>query len=285
MIYMVIIDTLFDGVKMLPFLLGTYFFIEWLEHLASDGFILKLRTAGRFGSVAGALLGLIPQCGISVAAVGLYRAGVVTLGTLLAVFLSTSDEALPVLLANPGSWGDIWRLLLCKLVVASLAGIAVDLLGIDKRGAGNGVKESWEDKRRYDSCRCREEEALFKSVLRHTAETFFFILAVTLAINLTIATLGEDKLSVLLLTNTVWQPLLSALVGFIPSCAASVALTQLYVAGSISFGGALAGLCTSAGVGLAVLYQSRDGKNTLKICALLYEVGAAAGFTANALFL
>ncbi|MPL99401.1 hypothetical protein SDC9_45619 [bioreactor metagenome] len=284
MIYEVIIDTLLDSVKMLPFLLGTYFFIEWLEHLASDGFIRKLRAAGRFGSVAGAVLGLIPQCGISVAAVGLYHAGVVTLGALLAVLLSTSDEALPVLLANPGSWGDIWRLLLCKLVVASLAGIAVDLLGIDRRGAGDAGQEAGEDKHHYDTCHCRAEESLLKSVLRHTAGTFFFILVVTLAINLMIATIGEDKLSVLLLTNTVWQPLLSALVGFIPSCAASVALTQLYVAGGISFGGALAGLCTSGGVGLAVLYKSRDGKNTLKICALLYVIGAASGFAANALF-
>lgn len=284
MIYEVIADTLWDGVKMLPFLLGTYFFIEWLEHRASDEAVIKLRSAGRFGSVAGAVLGLVPQCGISVAAVSLYNAGVVTLGTLLAVLLSTSDEALPVLLANPGSWSEIWRLLLCKLVVAGLAGILIDLLGIDKPGAKNSEGETGDSNRRYDTCHCHGEESLLKSVLRHTSETFFFIIAVTLVINLAIATLGEDKLSALLLANTVWQPLLAALAGFIPSCAASVALTQLYIAGGIGFGGALAGLCTSAGVGLAVLYKSRDRKNTLKICALLYGIGAAAGFAANALF-
>jgi len=288
MVIDVLLDTVLDSVKMLPFLFFAYILIEWLEHRASDKIVAKFRSSGKLGSFAGAVLGCVPQCGFSVASVKLYNAGVISVGALIAVLLSTSDEALPVLLANPDSLGTIWKLIVCKVVIAAAAGLIVDIVVSKKHGSAHMRNDAEEPKGGHhhhsDTCHCKCDGRILKPAVSHTAETFLFIFIVSLALNLAIALIGEERISAFLLTGTVFQPLIAGLVGFIPNCAASVILTELYVAGGISFGGALAGLCTGAGVGLAVLYKNRNVKNTLFICGVLYVAGVLSGLAANVIF-
>lgn len=168
----VLIDTLIDALKTLPFLFGAYLIIEFIEHRAAEKFAAWLSKFGRAGSIIGALLGVVPQCGFSVAAANLYSNRMITAGTLIAVFISTSDEAIPVLLANPQSVGKILPLVGAKLVLAAVAGLVIDFSGIfkTKKQDEEAVVEL------HSHCHTEGEGGIIKSALRHTAETFIFLL-------------------------------------------------------------------------------------------------------------
>ncbi len=275
----VLIDTLADTAKMLPFLFGVYLLIEYLEHKASDRLPRALRKMGPFGPVGGAALGCIPQCGFSVAASNLYAGRLISLGTLIAVFVATSDEAVPILISRPESAGKILPLIGAKLVTAILAGLLVDAVLRIVHAHRNEEDEPYRDL--CEDCGC-EEHGIVRSALMHTLKITVFVFIVSLLLGLAIALLGRERIDSLLMTDSAFQPFLTALIGLIPNCAASVVLTDLYAAGSLSFGSVVAGLSTGAGLGLAVLFRTnRNISENLTVTAILYLTGSLAGVVLN----
>lgn len=278
----IILDALIDTAKMLPFLFAVYLFIEYLEHKASDKLAASLRKLGPFGPVGGALFGSIPQCGFSVAVSNLYSGRLVSLGTLIAVYIATSDEAVPILISSPQSAGKVWKLIAAKAVIGVIAGLAVD--GVIKLTHRRGNQENEPYRDLCKDCGCEEHGVLYSAV-KHTAQIFAFLFAVSLILGFAIYLLGEERLDRILMANSAFQPLLAALIGLIPNCSASVILTNLYAAGSLSFGSVVAGLSTGAGLGLVVLYRTNKSlRQNIGITALLYAIGAISGLIINLVF-
>lgn len=276
----ILLDALLDTAKTLPFLLGAYLLIEFLEHKASGRLTGALSRLGPLGPVGGALLGLVPQCGFSVAAANFYAGRLITPGTLIAVFLATSDEALPIMLSRPGALPGLARLLGVKLLAGILFGVLTDLVWKRlPRRAEKPFADLCKD------CGC-EEHGVLRSAVTHTVRVALFLLLVNLALGAAIHLVGQEAISRALLSGSALQPLVAGLIGFIPNCAASVILTELYLAGSLSFGAAVAGLCTGAGVGLAVLFRyNRRPKENLALAAVLYGAAVVTGLVCQALAL
>lgn len=260
-----------DTAPLIPFLLLTLFLLEYIEHRAGEKLTAVLGKAGRFGPAAGAALGCVPQCGFSVAAAHLYHSRLITAGTLVAVFLSTSDEALPILIAG-GAAGEVGKLILTKIAVALIGGFALD--AIWKKGAVI-APPTVEEHEAADGCD-GSRKGIFLGVLRRTLSILLFLFLATFLLNMAIELIGEDRLSSLLLTDSLFQPFLAALFGFIPNCAASVLLTEFYLNGAISFGSAAAGLCTAAGVGVLELLRGRERGRLVPLLAV-YGTAALAG--------
>ncbi|MDD3304425.1 MAG: putative manganese transporter [Clostridia bacterium] len=273
----IILETLIDSVKLLPFLFLSYLLIEYIEHKSSKKIEKTLSKSGKYGPAVGALLGCFPQCGFSVTASNLFSGRVITLGTLIAVFLSTSDEAIPVLLSHPDNWGEILKLLLFKLVIGMIAGFVIDFIYRRKHTVQLTEHETHEHI--HDMCKhCDCEHGILRSTLKHTMNTFLFIMIVTFILNVIITLIGEENLSKVLMSNSIFQPLIASFIGLIPNCASSVLLTELYLAGSISFGSIIAGLSTGGGLGLVILFKTNKNlKENLKILGLLYGIGTVAG--------
>lgn len=272
-------DALLDTARMLPFLFAAYLLMEYLEHRGGAAMQRLLAGTSRYGPVLGGALGCMPQCGFSVAAASLYNSGLITMGTLLAVFISTSDEALPMLLASPDNLGLTLRLIGVKLVLGIVAGLLLDALLRRHKLPNISLREEEAVADHADHCHCGPGvgEILLTS-LRHTLSTGIFIFVVSLALGGAITFIGEDSLASILMTGSIFQPMAAALVGFIPNCAASVVLTRLLMEGAISFGSAVAGLTTGAGVGLLVLVRgSRNKRELVFFLLLLYCIGAGAG--------
>ena len=269
------LDALIDTAKMLPFLFAVYLLIEYLEHKASDKFAGALRRLGPFGPVGGAVLGCIPQCGFSVAVSNLYSGRLVSLGTLLAVYIATSDEAVPILLSDPTKISSVGMLIAAKLVIAIAAGLLTDLAVKVLHKKKKVDNAPYEDLCR--DCGCDEHGILY-SATKHTVQIFLFLLAVSFVLGIAIGALGEERLNAILMTDSVFQPLLAALIGLIPNCAPSVILTNLYMGGSLSFGSVVAGLSTGAGLGLVVLFKTnRRIKENITIVVVLYLISALSG--------
>ena len=264
-------DAALDCIKMLPFLFLAFLLIEALEHYSSD-FTKKLMIkVDKAGPVVGAVVGCVPQCGFSVMAANLYSGGIITIGTLIAVFLATSDEAILIIMGNPEHAGKIGILLLAKVIIAIVAGYLVDIFFKKEIAVPHHEGELCHD------CGCHNHSSgIVKPALRHTGKIFLYLFAFTF--NLCIEVLGIDRISAMMLGDTVFQPVIAALIGLIPNCAASVILTQLYLSGAISFASVIAGLCTGAGIGLVVLFKvNPDKKENVKIIAVLYGIAVAAG--------
>ncbi|WP_206459783.1 putative manganese transporter [Anaerovorax sp. IOR16] len=271
----VLIDTLFDGIRMLPFLLAAYLLIEFIEHRSSEKLQKVLVESGKYGPLGGAALGAFPQCGFSVAAANFYSGKMITRGTLLAVFLSTSDEAIPVLLAVPGSGKVLLKLIAIKILIGLIAGFVIDYID-RKRGLASDIIQSGEACELCDDCHC--EKGIFSAAVRHTSTIFLFILAVSFILNTIFYYVDEVTMSAFLMADSILQPFLTGLFGLIPNCAASLVLTQLFLSGGIRFGSIVAGLCTGAGIGFAVLFKTnRNLKDNLKITFLLYAIGVGSG--------
>lgn len=270
-----ILDALLDGVldtlKTLPFLFAAFLIIEAIEHYSNQYSNRILVKMGKAGPFAGAVLGCIPQCGFSVAAANLYSGGLITLGTLLAVFLSTSDEAVLILIAHPGSGKAIASLLLWKIAIGTGAGCLIDIL-FRKRKEEKHIEEMCKN------CGCSDTSGIFRPALLHTVRLAVYLLVFTCCLNLVLEAVGVERLSGLLGKDMIFQPFLAALLGMIPNCAASVLITELYLTGGLSFGAAIAGLCAGAGVGLAVLFRSNHPlRENLKILLLLYGIAGISG--------
>lgn len=268
----VLLDTALDCLKMLPFLFAAFVLIEALEYYSSDFTARLLAGVGKAGPVVGAAAGCVPQCGFSVLASNLYAGGIISVGTLLSVFIATSDEAVLIILGNPGRGKDVLFLLLTKVVIAVIAGYVTDAF-LSRRIAVR--KKSGE---LCGGCGCEEEGGILRPALNHTVKIFIYLFIFTGLLNLCIEMFGIDELSKILLGNTIFQPAIAAVIGLIPNCAASVILTQLYLNGAISFASVIAGLCTGAGVGLVVLFKvNRHRGENLKILAVLTVVGILSG--------
>ena len=268
-----VMDTTFDCLKMLPFLFVAFILIEALEHYSSDFTAKALAKVGKAGPVVGAVAGCVPQCGFSVMAANLYAGGIISVGTLLSVFIATSDEAVLIIMSNPERIREVGVLLAAKVIIAVTAGYIIDIFFRNQiatvKERGNLCKD----------CGCDEEDAgIWKPAWHHTIRIFIYLFIFTGILNLCIEIFGIEQLSKFLLGNTIFQPVIAAVIGLIPNCAASVILTQLYLNGAISFASVIAGLCTGAGVGLVVLFKmNRNRRENLKIVGVLFLVAVAAG--------
>ena len=275
----IIEHSLLDTLKLVPFLFLTYLAMEFMEHKTGSKAQNMIKKAGKFGPVLGGLLGIVPQCGFSAAASNLYAGRVITVGTLVAIYLSTSDEMLPILFSAKAPASEIAVILLTKAVIGIIAGVILDLLIKQKDDDHDHIHDICED----ENCHC--EDGILRSALKHTLHITFFILLVTLVLNLVLHNGGEEVLANVLLNRPVLGPVLAGLVGLIPNCAASVVITQLYVSGAMNFGAAMAGLLCGSGVGLLVLFRvNHHKKENFKILGMVYGIGVVAGILLGLIF-
>lgn len=267
-----------DSVKMLPFLYLAYLLIEYIERRHGSRIEHALEGGGRWGFVPGALLGCIPQCGFSAMAANFYSSRVITLGTMMAVFLATSDEAIPMLLAVPNQWAHMVLLIVIKIISALVFGFLLDVilrkaLPSSLRGGYDGHVEEVDCHEHHEA-----KQSIFFAALHHTVNIFLYVLVFSFVIGLAMELVGEDVFTAFLANMGVLQPVFAALIGLVPNCAASVLITQLYLSGSITFGAAVAGLCSGAGVGLVVLCKAnKNWRQNLFIIGLLWLLGAITG--------
>ncbi len=273
----ILIDTLIDSIKLLPFLFFTYLFMEYIEHKMNHKSKKAIQKSGKFGPFWGSLLGIFPQCGFSVSATNLYAGRVITLGTLIAVYLSTSDEMLPIFISEAVSPVVILKILAIKLVIGIIAGFIIDfvinVLSKNKREEKENIEQVCEE----EHCHCNEN-GILKSSIHHTLNIFIYVIIISFIINSIVNFIGEESISNLLLNKPIIGPLVSALIGLIPNCAASVIITNMYLQQIISFGSMMAGLLTGAGIGLAVLFKTNNKfKENIKIVLLLYFIGFITG--------
>lgn len=268
-----------ETLKMAPILFLAYLFMEWLEQKEGSKLAENIKKIKKGGPLFGALAGIIPQCGFSGAIAGMYAAGTVTAGTLLAVMLSTSDEMLPVLVSARMSVWSIVLILALKLAIGIFCGFASDII-IRKKNA-----EQEEDIHGFcerEHCSCKD--GIFISALKHTLKILGIIFIVSVLLHIAVDLIPEETLKAVL-NFPVLSQIIAALVGLIPSCAVSVTLTNLYVSGALGFSSLLVGLLTNGGVGLLVLYRVNESrKNSIFITALLFVSGLVFGSIFGFLF-
>ena len=272
----ILADTILDTAKLVPFLFLTYLGMEYLENKAGEKTIGMLLGAGKRGPLIGGILGVVPQCGFSAAAANLYSGGVITVGTLLAVFLSTSDEMLPILISERAHGRTILLILGAKIVVGVIAGILVDA-AVRARGGGTQRGLHIHEICERDNCHC-EEGSIFKSALIHSAQIVLFIFLISLALNGAVESVGMERIVRVAAAYPVTGIFIAGLVGMIPNCAASVTITTLYLEGVLGAGSMLAGLLACAGIGLLVLFRTNKGwRKNLFIAGTLYGISVLSG--------
>ena len=272
-----ILHTLEEVLLLIPFLFIAFLIIEIIEHKLSKKSKRVIEKSGKMGPLFGGLLGMIPQCGFSVVATNLYITRIVSLGTLIAIYLSTSDEMLPILISRKASVSVILTLLLIKFFIGMVSGFIIDFF-VRKYKKKNKIKtKETFDICHDEHCHCEKENLLLSS-LKHTLKTATFIFMVTFILHIMMEYLGEDFIKKLFLKDNIFSPFISSLVGLIPNCAASVVLTELYVSGVISLSSVIAGLLTGSGVALLVLFRgNKNLKENLFILTLVYLIGAFSG--------
>lgn len=270
-----ILDSLIDTVKLIPFLLITYIIMEFIEHKTSHKTKDAIKKSGHFGPLIGGILGVVPQCGFSAAASSLYSTRIITLGTLIAVFLSTSDEMLPILISEAVDVRIILSILGIKLVIAVIVGFIIDLFFRKKFETSEDEPEI-KDLCEHEHCHC--EHGIFKSALKHTINITLYIFIISLLLNIIIYFIGENNLAHILNSTPIIGPIIASLVGLIPNCASSVIITQLYLSKVLNFATMIAGLLVNTGVGLLILFRTnKDLKENIKITVLLFAIGVIFG--------
>ena len=274
MLFDVIVDAAKDSVRLLPFLFLAFFILELFEHYSdrlNQEMLIRFRKAC---PILGALLGCIPECGIPVLAANLFTASLISPGTLLSVFLSTSDEAILVLLGTSQHPNIITKLLIIKFFIAVICGYTIDFFFFKQ------FKENKKAEIHTHSHGCDEHSHnLFVHAFQHTVNLFCYIFLFTLILNLLLEIIGFTRLASVLLKGSLLQPILTAFIGLIPSCASSILLIKLYVQGILSFASFIAGLCSTTGVGLAILAKIHpDKKGVCMFAAVLLGCSAFAGF-------
>jgi len=267
--------TIIETLKLLPFLFITYLAMEYIEHKTSEKSKEIIQKAGKFGPVLGAIVGIFPQCGFSVSATNLYAARVITLGTLLSVYLATSDEMLPILLTESVPVTTILTILGLKLIIGIIAGFVIDavirLIKKDKQ-----EEQKIEELCEHEHCHC--DESIVVSAVKHTLNIVVFIFVITLIINGIIEMIGEETIASFVGQNVVLGPIVAGLIGLIPNCASSVILTELFIENVISMPMLISGVAVNAGVGLLVLFRTNKNlKENLSIVGLLYAIGVISG--------
>ena len=283
----IIEETLIDAVKLLPFLFITYLIMEYIEHKMGHKTKSAIKKSGKWGPIIGSILGVFPQCGFSVSATNLYAGRVITLGTLIAVYLSTSDEMLPIFISEAVSPVIILKILGIKLIIGMIAGVILDLFvnliikNKNKKIVQQNEEDSEEDEIGHmceeEHCHCNES-GILKSAIHHTLSILVFIVLITFIINTVVYFVGEETIAGWILNKPVIGPVIASLIGLIPNCAASVIITNMYLENVISLGSMISGLLTGAGVGLAVLFTTnRKIKENIGIIILLYAIGVISG--------
>lgn len=268
----VILDTFVDSLKLIPFLLVAFLIIELLEHKLNNKTKNILTKSKKIGPIIGSLLGVIPQCGFSVMATNLYITRIITLGTLISIYLSTSDEMLIIMISEKVEISLILKILLIKIFFGIVYGLIIDKI----------INKKKKDKEtNYELCdeeHCDCNHSILLSAIKHTLHITLFIFIITLIINTIFTLLGDNYLSKILLNNSILSPFITSLIGLIPNCAASVILTELYLNSNISLGALIGGLLTSSGSSLLVLIKNnKNQKENLSIILLLYALGVLSG--------
>lgn len=267
--------TVLDVLKLVPFVFVSFLFLEFFEHKMSKKTQAVIKKAGKFGPAVGGLFGAVPQCGFSAMASSMYSTKLITLGSLFAVYLSTSDEMLIIALSKNDATAIKKGLLivLIKVLIGVVAGFVIDLCFVKN--------QKHEHEHIHEFCQsehCECEHGIVRSAVRHTIKITLFILIVTLLLNFAIEYLGEENLSKILLKDSVFAPILAAIVGFIPNCASSVVITEMYLANTISFGSCISGLLTATGMGLVILFRvNKKLKENIYITLLLFFIAVACG--------
>ena len=272
-----ILHTLEEVLILIPFLFIAFLIIELIEHKLSKKTKKIIEKSGKLGPLFGGLLGMIPQCGFSVVATNLYITRIVSLGTLIAIYLSTSDEMLPIMISHKIEFSTIATLLLIKFLIGMSAGFIIDFFVRKyKKKHKIKIKEKF-DICHDEDCHC-EKENLFISSLKHTFKTALFIFIVTFILHIMMEYLGEEFIKKLFLKDSLFSPFISSLVGLIPNCASSVILTELYLGGAITLSSVISGLLTGSGVAILVLFRgNKNLKENLFVIGLIYSIGALSG--------
>lgn len=270
----ILLDTIIDGIKLLPFLFLAYLIIELIENKAGEKTTKLIQKSGKFGPVLGSILGIVPQCGFSAAASNLYAGRIITLGTLISIFLSTSDEMLPILISESAPASIIIKILLIKVFIGMFVGIIVDLVVKHKELENkDDIHKLCHD----EHCHC-EESGILKSTIKHTVQIFVYIFVISLILNYTIHFIGEERLASLIVNVPILGIVISGLIGLIPNCASSVLLTQLYLENILSMGAMIAGLLVNSGIGILILFKvNKNQKENFTILGILYIVGIVSG--------
>ena len=276
----VLVHGILDTLKIIPFLFLTYLFMEFIEHKASNKFRGAMEKSGPLSPAISGLLGTIPQCGFSASVANFYTGGIVTVGALVAVFLSTSDEMIPILISGKVSVGAIFAILGYKLAVSIVVGFSIDfilrLMKCEKRKIN--IEELCQD----ENCHC--QEGMLLSSIHHTVTISGFLLVVTLLINTLVYFIGSDSIAAIFYDKPIISHIIAALIGLIPNCAISVALTNFCIEGFITVGTMLSGLFSGAGIGLLVLFKvNKNLRENLLITAILVSCGVVFGFLADVL--
>lgn len=273
----ILLHTFIDALKTLPFLFVAYLLIEYIEHRASDKMISSLSKLGKFSPIAGAAAGLVPQCGFAITTTRLYTGGIITLGTLVAVFISTSDEAIPVLLSSPEHYRYVLYLIAIKFVVGTAFGFITDLF-VKKRRLKSDEPSHEHDhihEHCHDDC-C--DHGIWRPAFKHTFRSFLFIFGSLLVFETILHIIGEDAIASLFLSGSAAQPILAALIGFIPGCAPSIILSEMFVSSAVSFPALVAGLITNTGIGLVFLFRSNKNiKQNILFTLFLFVLASSTG--------
>ena len=277
----ILLDAIIDSVKILPFLFITYLIMEYIEHKMSEKSKITIKKAGKWGPLLGSTVGIIPQCGFSASATNLYSARVISLGTLISVYLSTSDEMIPVFISEKVPILTLVKILAIKFVIGIIFGFIIDfILRIKNK---EKQEEKIEEICEHEHCHC-DENGIFKSAIKHTLNILIYIFVITLIINLIVEWVGEDNIATFVGNHAILGPAISSLIGLIPNCAASVIITNLYIQNIISGASLIAGLLTGAGVGLIILFRTNKSiKENITIVGLLYVIGVISGIMLQAI--
>ena len=272
----ILVHTLEHGLHILPFLFLAFLLIEYMEHKLKSKNIKAIKKAGKSGPLVGGFLGLLPQCGFSVIVTNLYVTRVVSLGTLISIYLSTSDEMLAILVSHSVPFNEIVKILLTKFICGICFGFILDF--VFKHKINSKIDSDICDE---EHCHC-DKESIFISSLIHTVKTLLFILIVSFLLNIIIEYFGNDVVNKIFMNNSIFTPFVSSLVGLVPNCASSVVLTELYLNGVLSFGSLISGLLTGSGVAILVLFKTnKNMKENIFILSLLYLIGVMCGVILN----
>ena len=276
-------DTIVDAVKILPFLLIAYLIMEYIEHKTTNKTREAIKKSGKFGPLIGGILGAVPQCGFSVTATNFYAGRIITLGTLFSVYLSTSDEMLPIMLSRGVPGPLILKILGIKIVIGIVIGFLIDIF-IRFFKKNKNEDNNIENICKHEHCHC--EEGIFKSAIKHTLNIFVYIFVLSLILNIAIELIGTEKLEALISNKPILGSLIAGLIGLIPNCASSVVLTECYLSGILNLGMMIGGLLINAGVGLLVLFRvNKNQKENIGITLVLYVIGVIAAIALQKLTL
>lgn len=273
-------DGIIDTLKILPYLLITFIVIEFIEHKFTKKNKKILSENKKYGPIIGGILGALPQCGFSTMAANLFSAKIITMGTLIAIFLSTSDEMLPVMISEKTNITTLIKIIIFKIIIGIIIGYIIDLIykkHSNESNSNNSIKEICD----HDHCSCNKNGIIFSSI-KHTIKIGVFILIANVLINIIILKIGENSFTNILSNNNIFTYFISSIIGLIPNCAGSVIITKLYLSNLISIGTLLAGLLTGSGIGILLLFKSnKNMKENIQILTLIYIIGVITGIVVD----